>query len=156
MVDHRSDHAAAPCRGCSNPWLDPIADLARFRDVIAAGFADDDDERGMVRAIFARPESIEPPVLATIAQHDGADAAGGLTYRSADVAVVGWVATLPAFRGKGLGSSVTTALTNKAFAAGAGIVCLGSSPMGLSVYEHLGFERVGLDRVWFPPSTDPR
>jgi ribosomal protein S18 acetylase RimI-like enzyme len=64
---------------------------------------------------------------------------------------VGWVGTLPSFRRRGLGEIVTRAVTNAAFDLGADIVVLEASPMGLPLYEKMGYETVAIDRVWVPP-----
>jgi ribosomal protein S18 acetylase RimI-like enzyme len=69
-----------------------------------------------------------------------------------DVGYIGWVGTLPPFRRRGLGELVTRAATNAAFELGADIVALEASPMGLALYEKMGYETVGIDRVWVPPS----
>jgi len=64
---------------------------------------------------------------------------------------VGWVGTLPAFRRRGLGELVSRAATNAAFELGADIVALEASAMGLPLYSKMGYETVGIDRIWLPP-----
>jgi len=61
------------------------------------------------------------------------------------------VATVPQHRRRGLGTVVTAALTEAAFAHGADIVCLQASPMGRPVYERMGFETITSYRIWIPP-----
>ena len=134
-------------------WVDTGADLAAFREVLAGGFAEDDDERGMVRALFASPSSLAAPgVRAIIAEADRAVIGAGAVYRFDRVAVVGWVTVLASHRRRGLGSAITAALTDTAFGDGADLVVLQASPQGFPVYSRMGFRQVGRDRIWFPPS----
>lgn len=129
------------------------ADLAAFREVLAEGFAEDDDERGMVRALFASPSSLAAPgVRAIIAEVDGAVIGAGAVYRFDRAAVVGWITVLATHRRRGLGSAITAALTETAFGDGADLVVLQASPQGFPVYSRMGFRQVGRDRIWFPPS----
>lgn len=134
-------------------WVHSGADLATFREVLAEGFADDDDERGMVRALFASPSSLAAPgVRAIIAEADGAFIGAGAVYRFDRAAVVGWITVLASHRRRGLGSAITAALTDTAFGDGADLVILQASPQGFPVYSRMGFRQVGRDRIWFPPS----
>jgi len=52
------------------------------------------------------------------------------------------VATLPSFRGRGIGAAVTMHALQEARARGASIAVLQSSTMGFPVYRALGFESV--------------
>jgi ribosomal protein S18 acetylase RimI-like enzyme len=65
-------------------------------------------------------------------------------------AAVGWVATVPEARRRGLGAAVTARAVEHAFDNGAELVVLEASPSGQPVYERLGFAAVGLDRIWEP------
>lgn len=142
----------SPPEEVSLRWVDPARDLGEFRRIVMEGFAENDDEREMVASVFAQPRSLEPPgVRATVATLEDVGVAAGTVYRSEGVGVVGWVATVPQHRRRGLGTVVTTALTDAAFAHGADIVCLQASPMGRSVYERMGFETITNYRIWIPP-----
>lgn len=135
-------------------WLD-AEDVDTFREVLAEGFAEDDDERAMIAAMFASSRSIAAPgVRAATAVVDGAPVACGSTYDHEGVAVVAWVATVPSRRMQGLGSLVTAALANAAFEHGADLVCLQASPMGFPVYQRMGFETVTTYRLWLPPEAE--
>lgn len=68
------------------------------------------------------------------------------------IGYVGWVGTLPAYRRRGLGELVSRVATNAAFELGADIVALEASSMGLPLYAKIGYETVGIDRIWLPPS----
>ena len=130
-------------------------DMGRFRGVLAEGFADDDDERAMIAAMFASSRSITAPgVRAAIVAVDGSPAACGLTYDHEGVAVAAWVATVPDRRMQGLGSLVTTVVANAAFEHGSDLVCLQASPMGFPVYQRMGFEAVTTYRLCLPPDAE--
>lgn len=58
------------------------------------------------------------------------------------------VATLPAYRRRGLGAGVTAHLVAAGLAAGARFAYLQSSPLGLPVYERLGFRTVERWSLW--------
>ena len=130
---------------------DAQADLDSFREVLAEGFADDEDERGMVRSVFATSTSLAPPGVRAVLAFDGDRAVGaGAEYRFDDAAVVGWITVLESHRRRGIGAAITAILTNDALRDGAGLVSLQASPMGAPVYRAVGFRDVGLDRIWMP------
>jgi len=140
--------------GVTLRWLDEgrSGDLETLRDVLRRGFAEDEEEREVVDSLFARPESIEGPgAAAVVASLDGAPVACAMVYRIGDLAVVGWVATVPEARRRGLGTLVTAAATNRGFASGVAWVTLQASPMGLPVYRSMGFETITSSRIWVGP-----
>jgi GNAT superfamily N-acetyltransferase len=63
------------------------------------------------------------------------------------------IATLPEYRGRGVGAVVTAWLTNQLLERGASTVVLQASAMGRPVYEHLGFVTYGNYRRFL---VDPR
>jgi hypothetical protein len=127
------------------------ADLEAFREVLAEGFAEDEDERGMVRSVFATPSSLASPGVRAILAFEADRAVGaGAEYRFGDAAVVGWITVLESRRRRGIGAAITAILTNDALRDGADLVALQASPMGAPVYRALGFRDVGLDRIWMP------
>ena len=73
----------------------------------------------------------------------GAPARAPMTYQE-------FVATPEAHRGHGYGGAVTGHAVEQARAAGARGAYLQSSPMGLPVYERLGFVPVETWRQWMP------
>jgi ribosomal protein S18 acetylase RimI-like enzyme len=74
-----------------------------------------------------------------------------VVYLDRDVAVVGWVGTVPEARRRGLGRRVTAAATNRGFEDGAAWVTLQASAMGLPLYRSMGFETVTSSRIWVAP-----
>ncbi len=138
--------------GAELTWVETADDLARFRGIEKAGFADDEDERTMIDAIFADVRSIEPPGMhAVIASVEGEDAAAAAVYLHEGVATVGCVGTVPRFRRRGLGGLVTAAAANAGFAEGADTAFLIASELGEPVYRRIGFRTVEDYRFWLPP-----
>jgi N-acetylglutamate synthase-like GNAT family acetyltransferase len=81
---------------------------------------------------------------AVIARVDGEVAAVASTQAALDVAEVVGVATLPAYRRRGLGAAVTAAVVRAAVAAGASTVFLSAGDDDVArMYAGLGFGRVG-------------
>jgi ribosomal protein S18 acetylase RimI-like enzyme len=135
-------------------WVENAHDLARFRRVVQEGFADDEDEREMIDAVFAAVRSVEAPgVRAVIASTQGEDAAAAVVYLHEGVATVGWVGTVPRFRRRGLGGIVTAAAANAGFELGADTAFLIASEMGEPVYRRIGFRTVEDYRFWLPPGS---
>ena len=142
-------------RGVSLRWVDPVEDLGVFRGVLQEGFADDDDERDMIAAVFAGPESLAPPgIRAILASVDGTPASCGVAFESEELGAIGWVATLPAFRRRGLGTLVTAELAVTIFEAGATGVTLQASPDGLPVYARMGFREITRYQIWLPQDDE--
>lgn len=79
------------------------------------------------------------PLRLYIASVNGEPVATALLMLAAGVAGVYYVATIPSARRQGIGAGVTLAALRDARAAGYHIGVLGSSPMGVGVYQRLGF-----------------
>jgi GNAT superfamily N-acetyltransferase len=91
-------------------------------------------------------------VGATWITTDGEDVSTGLGFVHDGWCGVFNVATPEEHRGRGYGSAVTAHTIEAARAAGAGGAYLQSSPMGLPVYQRLGFVTVESWRQWMLPS----
>jgi ribosomal protein S18 acetylase RimI-like enzyme len=138
--------------GVSLRRAEPRADIDAFRAVIRGGFANDEDEIAAVETAFSTPAALDRAnTVGVLASVDGLDVAVAQVDVFESMGYVGWVGTLPSFRRRGLGEIVTRAVTNAAFELGADIVVLEASPMGLPLYEKMGYETVAIDRVWVPP-----
>lgn len=79
------------------------------------------------------------PLRLYVARVNGDPVATAQVFFSAGVAGLYYVRTIPAARRQGIGSGVTLAALRDARAAGYHIGVLGASPMGVSVYQRLGF-----------------
>ena len=139
--------------GASIRRADPQVDIEAFRAVVREGFASGADEIAAVDTVFSSPAALDmPDTVAVVASIDGRDTSAAMVNVMDRMGYVGWVATLPAFRRRGLGELVSRATTNAAFELGADIVALEASTMGLPLYSAMGYETVGIDRIWLPPS----
>lgn len=101
---------------------------------IAAGVSDTDDERAVhALAIASTPGG--PVAVGT----------GRLALPKGPTgeAQIAWVATLPAYRGRGVGSAVMRVLLAAADAAGASRVVLSAQTHALGFYRRLGFSPYG-------------
>jgi ribosomal protein S18 acetylase RimI-like enzyme len=63
------------------------------------------------------------------------------------------VGTRAAYRGRGFGAAISATATRIAFTAGADLVTLLSSPMGLGVYRRIGFHTAEHWSVWESPTA---
>lgn len=81
-----------------------------------------------------------PPHMTTVGLFDGEElVSGAQVLFSHGIAGVYLVATAESARGRGLAGIVTRAVTNLGFDGGASCVTLQASPMGESIYRHLGY-----------------
>ena len=129
-----------------------VADEAAVEDFRIAdreGFGEDDPGRAAVDSAFRDPGSLlHPAVAGFVAYVDGVPAAAAMSFTAGDVTRVGWVGTVPAFRRRGLGTTVTRAAVLAGFDAGASLAALESSPAGVSIYRSMGFRTITHYRVW--------
>ncbi|MFL5761421.1 MAG: GNAT family N-acetyltransferase [Thermomicrobiales bacterium] len=128
-------------------WAQTVAAGFEFDDITAAsdalfavyaGAGRDGWGAGRHRFFLAR-ESGEPVAASALCLAEG-------------VAGIGWVATVPAARGRGLGAALTVAPLHAARAVGYQVGVLQASPMGLPVYRRLGFREFGWAELylWSP------
>lgn len=91
-------------------------------------------------AVFESPDLLlQPAKSAVIAYVDGTPAAAAMMSVTDGLGLVSWVGTTVAARGRGLGRTVTVAVTNAGFDLGADTVWLAASDMGAPLYRALGF-----------------
>ncbi len=143
-----------PPDGVSIRRATPDGDQLVVGRIVAECFADTPAQVDGMRAMFAEPALIAehgwPFVIASVA---GEDVAAAASFVRGDVGVLGFVATLPAYRRQGIGAFVSRVGTNAAFRAGARFVGLQASPGGRPVYEALGYVTVGDSTIWAPPDA---
>jgi ribosomal protein S18 acetylase RimI-like enzyme len=82
--------------------------------------------------------------IISLADVDGEPVAGALIslFGSEPTAYVSWVSCADSARGRGLGDTVTRALTNEAFARGAQLCTLEASPFGEHTYARMGYREI--------------
>lgn len=91
---------------------------------------------------------------AVVARVDGEVVAVASTQAALDVAEVVGVATLPAYRRRGLGAAVTATVVQAAVAAGASTVFLSADDDDVArMYAGLGFGRIGTAMIAEAPSA---
>jgi GNAT superfamily N-acetyltransferase len=137
--------------------LHPVAtdaDRERWIEGNLNGFAEDESEQSALRSAFQTLASLHgEDVTAWWIEVDGRGVASSATWldRETGVGIVGWVGTDRAYRRRGLGRAVTLATINAGFTKGATVIALQASPMGLPVYEKLGFRTITGYKIWLPP-----
>jgi GNAT superfamily N-acetyltransferase len=120
------------------------AELQAWAQVVAAGFEFDDsttagDALFTIYASVGLGERSAGRYRFYLAREAGEPVAASALCLAAGVAGVGWVATVPAARRRGLGAALTVAPLRAAHAAGYRVGVLQASPMGDPVYRRLGF-----------------
>ncbi len=130
--------------------------VAAFTGVVAQGFEDEaPDAAGLVRSVFADPLSLlAPDTRAFVVRESGEPVAAAMTMLQAGVAWVGWVATRPGFRGRGLGRLAAAAATRAGFELGADLASLEATKMGTPVYRALGYRETSRYRNYWRVNTD--
>jgi GNAT superfamily N-acetyltransferase len=110
------------------------------RDAVAATMALMDDEALAV----LRTDLAGGHLARALAVGPDGPVACGTTQRAGDTVEVAGVATLPAYRRKGLGAAVTAALTLEARGRGATVILLSAGETAVArIYERVGFTRIG-------------
>lgn len=141
--------------GVSIHRVETERDRERWIEGNLYGFAEDDGDRAAMRSACQTVESLSGgPVTGWWAETDGRGVASAMAMVEprSHVAIVGWVGTDHEYRRRGIGRAVTLAATNAAFDLGARLVALQASPMGLPIYDKLGYRTVTGYQVWLPPA----
>lgn len=121
-------------------------DEERFHmDLVAEGL---ETPRGALDLVMSRANQVLPCWTTYVGEVDGRLAVTGSAIAGAGHAGLIAIATDRGFRRRGYAAALTGAAVTDAFVAGAERVFLHSSPMGLRVYEALGFRVLENLRVW--------
>ena len=118
--------------------------FAGARAAVFAGFEGTDD-------LSVEPvqqwitERVRGGLMRVVGAFDGPDPVGGGSHQTrGQVSELTGIATLPSWRGRGVGAAVTRALAEDAVASGARTVFLSAGDVMVArVYERVGFVRVG-------------
>jgi GNAT superfamily N-acetyltransferase len=98
---------------------------------------------GLFKEAFAPEELLdEERVWACLAYGDSRPVACASIWMTPGVGMVGWVASRPESRGRGLAAACTVRVTNHALQRGSDVAALQASPMGEDIYRRLGFEEI--------------
>ncbi len=144
-----ADTAGVRILGADDPAVGParaVADVgfkAAGTAVGPEGVRERDVSLSEATQDFVRDRIRRRLTVMAVAEEDGPVAVGS-HQPVGDVTEVVGVATLPAFRRRGLGGAVTGALVADALAHGAGLVFVSAGSEEIArVYARLGFERIG-------------
>ena len=130
-------HVPAEPPGCTTHLVSGEDHLADFRTVISEAFPPD------TATLYADLTSlIGPDRAGWVIEKDGEPAAAASVLLIGEGAVVTVVGTRPRSVRRGLGQYVTRLACAEAFASGARLVTLQSSPEGVTLYERIGFRAV--------------
>ena len=138
-VGSRSTPADVSVRFASTP-----ADISAYAHIAAEAFAHLLLPEAITLDAIDHPDQyLADDCVVSLAEIDGVAVAGAQLVLFADGrAYVAWVACADAARGRGLGDTVTRAITNEAFRRGADLVTLEASSFGEHTYARMGYREV--------------
>ena len=142
------------------PAAPPPAAGVTAERVVAANYADFIQatvDCGMPREVaeqsFDLDATAQGDVDFFLGRLEGRPAATATLVRTGDVAGIYAVATVEEARRRGLGAAVTRAAVSRAREWGSRAVILQASPMGLHIYEAIGFRTVVEYAIFLPPGA---
>jgi GNAT superfamily N-acetyltransferase len=152
MVIHRAPPLPTPAEGVEVYRVKDARGVREFVDVAAEGFQEEAPcLPGLIRAIFSDPRSLLADDTAAFVSRDrGKPASAAMSMVKEGIAWIGWVATRPEARGRGLGGLTTAAATRAGFELGAAFASLEATKMGVPVYTRLGFREILRYRNYWP------
>lgn len=107
-----------------------------YRTTMAAGYEGPDP----LFTVFARPSVLDHPTMrAYVAEVDGTPVATSFGVLVDDLVGVFNIGVPPEFRRRGYGRAATAAVLRDAYALGARTAFLHASPLGVPLYEAMGF-----------------
>ena len=140
------DHPVETVALSDGAELKPVTDEKTridFLDAVGESFETLGESRETWLACYPTVDSLaNPHSVAMLIYQDGVAAAGGMYYRTVNTIEVLHIGTRPSFRGNGHGRAVTAALTNHAFDHEVRLASLQATPMGLPIYQRMGYQTV--------------
>ncbi len=116
------------------------SELRAFADVLTLGFGEGESEARWTTDMYRRIGlGDDVPWRHYVAWLGSAPVATASLFFAAGVAGIYFVSTAPEFRRRGIGTAITHAALSEARDLSMRVAVLGSSPMGQSIYERLGF-----------------
>jgi ribosomal protein S18 acetylase RimI-like enzyme len=140
VLDAREPDAGVTVRLASTP-----ADISAYARIAAEAFAHlHVPEAAALDGVDHPDAMLADDCVVALAEVDGVPVAGAQAVLFADRAgaYVAWVSCLDAARGRGLGDTVTRAVTNEAFTRGASLVSLEASQYGEHTYARMGYREI--------------
>lgn len=142
-------HQPAEPTGFRTHRVRDATDLAGYREVISETFAP------QAGALYDDLASLSGRDRAGwLVEHDGQPCAAGSVLLIGEAAVITTLGTREGFRRRGLGEYVTRLACADAFASGARLVTLQSSPEAVPLYERVGFRSVTSYALYGEQHTD--
>jgi GNAT superfamily N-acetyltransferase len=84
----------------------------------------------------------------SIASWDGMPVGSCLTFKSAEIATLYFIATLPEYRNRGIAQALTTYAMHRARNGGYLLAGLQATSMGIMLYEKLGFNTISTEYIY--------
>lgn len=137
--------AREPTTGVTVRLASTPADISAYARIAAEAFAHlHVPEHATLDGVDHPDALLAEDCIVALAEIDAEPVAGAQVVRFADraAAYVAWVSCTDAARGRGLGDTVTRAVTNEAFARGANLVSLEASSFGEHTYERMGYREI--------------
>ena len=134
-----------------------VDDQAGMDDHLRAGALGFGLPEDMLRAIVAPDAWQRPGNAVYVGYTDGEAVTIGLGVRTGRTIGVYNIATIESARRRGLGAAITERVAADGAADGCDVAILQSSPMGLTIYERLGYRTVVEYDGWIEPdpATEP-
>jgi GNAT superfamily N-acetyltransferase len=94
--------------------------------------------------------ALDPDIALFAGYVDGRPVACSALYRVGEIAEIGAVGTMPAYRNRGIGAAMTWAAIAEGAARGCTTAALRASHMGFPVYRRMGFQTACTLRMYVP------
>jgi len=147
---------ALPAGGSSDLEIKLVRDkndLSLWENTSFAGFDIEDYSRKQYKKFIASFDiSSGSPQQLLLACWEGNPAATALLFFYQDTAGIYFVSTLPGYRRKGIGLTVTLAAMQYAKVAGFKLIILQSSELGLNIYKEAGFQEYCCANIYSCPT----
>jgi GNAT superfamily N-acetyltransferase len=149
FLDHRPPTRELPT-GTTVRLTTDRADLPAIKHVLGEAFAQIGTPPEETARLFVHaPRVLTPVTRFALAEVGGEPAAAAMVLLTGGMGGVYWVGTRPEFARRGLGTACTAIVSSAAFDAGKPMVGLHATPMGLKVYERMGFETSPSSHRWY-------
>lgn len=173
VLDQRIEDAPLPA-GVVVRRVADASDASDFATVAGTAYASLGMREGTTPVLFSRLDTLVAPHIVALVAYDLSNGSSGartstagprpvaatLVHMNHGVALLNWVGTVPAARGKGLGAAMTRMASNAGFDAGCHIASLQATEMGEPVYRRLGYREItryrGYIRLYEPGRLRPR
>lgn len=137
--------------GGSDHEIRRVVDEAGTEDHIVTAAAGFEMPEALLRTIVGPALTAHPDVAVYVGYTDGRPVTTGLGFRTGRTIGVCNIATVPSARRRGYGAAMTERIAADGAADGCDVAILQASPMGLPIYERLGYRTVVDYDAWIDP-----